>query len=280
VTAMAELIERAAPAGGSLAAQAGPGDRDGAGSPVVRLGDGPGLTVLVPDGTGTLAAYQALREALAGRTALAGLIAIDRAEYLATGSKTLIDVIAAGYTEALIQAGCQRPRLVGHGFGGIVAAEVARQLAEAGTPVGSLLVIAAAPAPAAAADDWLAECLFWRELGLGAEAEARRSCSPAERFRQLAELAPGVPLEAAREVFQHSSQAAAVHELLPYAGDITLVRPQPSPWWPSLRADLASYWTECCLGDLEIVDLACPDTGCVRTAATDLANLVTRDHAR
>ena len=277
VAAMAELIERAPPPPEFAAGQEGTGS---AGSPVVRLGDGPGLTVLVHDGTGTLAACQALREALRGSTALAGLVVTDRAAYLATASKTLVDGIAADYARALTAVGCQRPWLVGHGFGGIVAAELARQLAEAGTPPGGLMVIAAAPPPPSVADDWIAERLFWRELGIGAEAEALRSCSPQERFQRLADLAPGVPLAEASEVFQHSMQAAAVHELLPYAGDITLVRPQPSPWWPSLGDELAAYWGESCLGDLEIVELAYPDPGCVRAAAPVLADVLARHHAR
>jgi len=247
------------------------------GSPVVRLGDGPGLTVLVHDGTGTLAAYGPLAEALDGKTGLIGLLMSDRDAYLGTAADALIDQIAAVYTKALLSDGADQLRLVGHGFGGILAAELARQLGEAGLAVTGLTVIAAAPPPWPAADEQLAERLFWRELGAGEPPGPRLR---EERFAALAGLAPESRLEETYEVFQHSMRAAAAHLLLPYAGDITLIRPVPGSWWPSLPQDMAAYWSDVCLGDLDIVDLARDDAGFIRTAAPVLPDLIAGRHAR
>jgi pyochelin synthetase len=271
-----------------------------ASSPLIHLSDGPGLTVLVHDGTGTLAAYEPLLEALRGSTALAGLAVPDHAVYLAIASGALIDEVSAWYTKILISSGADQVSLAGHGFGGILAAEIARQLGEGGLRVTRLTVIAAPPPPWPAADGQLAEFLFWRELGIGdALAAAPPQCPPdgqeggpgplhwatssqprERRLRDLAGFAPHMPLEAAHEVFEHSMKAAAVHQLLPYAGDLTLIRPQPSAWWPSLRQEMAAYWGEVCLGELEVIDLPYSDAGFVRDAAPVLPGLIAGRHAR
>jgi pyochelin synthetase len=268
-----------------------------AAGPVVHLGDGPPRTVLVHDATGTLAAYEPVIRALDGMAGLAGLVVPDRASYLGRASDALVDEVAAVYAKALISAGADQLRLVGHGFGGILAAELARQLGEAGVRIARLTVVASAAPAWPVADDRLAEFLFWRELGAGtafvAPDGAAGAAEPSletlletlgsrprdERFKDLAGFAPGVPIEAAYELYEHSMRAAAAHELLPYAGDMRLIRPRPGAWWPSLPRDMAAYWGEVCLGDLEIIDLACGDAGFVRDAAPVLADLIAGRHA-
>ena len=300
-------------------------------SPLVPLGDGPGLTAFVHDGTGTLTAYQPLLDALAGRTGLAGLVVLDPERYLGVGAGSLLDQVAVEYVQALRSAGHPRLQLVGHHTGGILAAELARQLAEVGVMVDRLVVVAAAPT-ADGADGVLAEVRFWAELGLdaalldpaaagggavvlGPAADGDRAAllgpaadrhgaaaldpgvggdgangdlaavlerlrsEPVEaRFERLAGLVPGVRLEDAYRVFRHSAAAAASPQLLPYAGDVTLVRPRLLPGGGSLPGtaghDLEAYWREVCLGDLEVVEVDGDELHCVQQAAPVLADLL------
>ncbi len=218
--------------------------------------------MLVHDGTGTLAVYQPLLDAAGNRMRLAGLAVPDPDAYLMISADTLVDEVAASYVQVLRAAGEEGLQLAGQGFGGILAAEVARQLAEAGVGVGRLVVVAAAPPAWPPEDDLTAELMFWRELGitpaqLMSSGQAALRAEPREdRFARLAPLVPGVRAEEAYEVFLHSMEAAAAHQLLPYAGDIVLVLPPPDPGWPPRTGDVTAYWRDACLGDLTFVDLA------------------------
>ncbi|KAA2265804.1 amino acid adenylation domain-containing protein [Solihabitans fulvus] len=213
-------------------------------SSLVPLGPGTGTVVVVHDGTGTLAAYRPLLERLDG-AALAGLVVADPDRYLGTVPTALLDQVAAEYTQALRAAGHDRLRLVGHGFGGILAAELARQLTEVGVRVERLVVVATEPPGPSGDGD--APSLLRREFG--------------------AEPPADVELDVALEVFRHST-AAAAQPLLPYAGDITLVRPRTA------GPQLTAYWAEICLGDLEIVDVDATAGDCLLAATQALAELL------
>jgi pyochelin synthetase len=281
-----EICQRPAGTAGTAAAPAA--------SPLVRLGDGPGLTVLVHDGSGTLAAFRPVADCLAGRTALIGLAVPDQAAYLALPAGDVIEEVAAAYTRALTSAGHRALRLVGSGLGGVFAAEVARQLAEVGAAVETLVVVAAPPAGRGGTDEETAELAFWQQLGIGpaslrsgslqadepaadpAQMLALLRSEPREdRFSALAGLVAGVNLEEAYEVFLHSTDAVAQHEPLPYAGDMTLIAPAASSRSPSPPGELAASWSEACLGDLRVIEVGYSRAGYLGDVAPLLPGLLT-----
>jgi pyochelin synthetase len=202
------------------------------GSPLVTLaeGDGP-ATVFVHDGTGTVDGYAPLYPALAGRP-VAGLVVTEAEEYLAIPAASLLDRVAARYARAVLDAGYDRLSLVGWHAGGVLAAEVARQLTELGVRVERLVVVAAGPP------------------------------------------APGTGDESAGRLFAHSLAATDAAELLPYVGDITLVRPRDGGCWPAPPDQVAAYWGDACLGELEVVDVDGDHLDCLAAAAPVVAGQV------
>jgi pyochelin synthetase len=273
---VASLAERitADTARSAPAATAGDGP-----SPLVELGEGDGpATVLVHDATGGLSGYRPLLDLLGYGVRVAGFQVPEPAAYLDRDPGSLVEDIAGEYARALIAAGHTRLRLVGQHFGGIVAAEVARQLTEVGVRVERLVVVAA-PAPAVD-DELLAEYLLYRAVGVDPESlgftagaqfpDALRTESRAARFARL----PQRPWEREFQVFRHSWAAAGL-ELLPYAGDVTVVRPAADlPPWPALPATMAAYWQDVCLGDLDVIDVPVDYFGCLAEAAPLLSSLL------
>lgn len=263
-------------------------------SPLVTLGVGSGSTVvLVHDATGTVAGYRPLLDLLGFGVPVAAVEVADRASYLRTDSGSLVEQVAGGYARALVAAGYDRLQLVGHHFGGILAAEVARQLVEVGVRVDRLVVIASLAAPWPDGDDLRLEYLFYRAMGVDAESlgfpaaggvlaaeaagqEALRVLRTGSREARLARAAgAGGQLAEAFEIFRHSCRAAEA-PLLPYAGDITIVRPKPGrPPWPALAQDMAAYWSDVCLGDLATIDVAGDYFTCTSEAAPLLSGLLT-----
>jgi pyochelin synthetase len=258
---------------GAARSAAAPVSASAAGSPLVVLADGDGpATVFVHDGTGGVEAYGVLHEALAGRP-LAGLVVTTPEDYLATPAGSLVDRVAAGYTRAVRDAGHDRVRLVGWHCGGVLAAEVARQLTEVGVTVDRLVVIAAGPAPELG-DELFAEYTFYREAGIdptevGFPAPWR---PPPEELRRQprAERLAALGGDAARayELFAHTLRAAEAAELLPYVGDITLVQPRGG------SPELVAYWQDACLGELEIVEVDGDYADCLAAASAVVAGEV------
>ena len=189
-------------------------------SPLVPLGSG--RVVVVHDGTGTLAAYGPLLAGLDGAS-LAGLVVADPDRYLETPAAVLLDQVAAEYVQALRSAGAEELHLVGCGFGGVLATEMARQLAETGVRVDRLVVVAS-DVPRAEPD----------------AAELAGLVLPAD-----------ADVEIAHELYRHSLAAAAAEPPLPYAGDLTLVRPAGA------GRGLTDYWVDACLG--EVTEVAVED---------------------
>jgi pyochelin synthetase len=166
----AHLREAAEPQGGAARPQA---------SPLVHLGgacEGGPLCVLVHDGSGTLASYDALLKELAGRARLAGLVVNQTEAYLGLQAAVLVERTAGDYGRALLAENPGRLHLVGYGSGGILALEVARQLAEAGADVAGVTAAAGFAVPYLVDDDLLVEYLFLR----GAKADPARLGYPAE----------------------------------------------------------------------------------------------------
>ncbi|MBP2472794.1 pyochelin synthetase [Crossiella equi] len=155
---------RAAPAGTGTA---------GGGVRLVELlpGTGPAL-VFVHDGSGTLAPYRDLVEALRRRGhpgPVLGLEPESARAYTAIPSEVLLPRLAADYARALTAAGHTRVTVAGYCLGGLLATELARTLAEGGTEVEHLSVVSCRRMPYLVEDPVLLEYAF--ALLLGADSE-------------------------------------------------------------------------------------------------------------
>lgn len=303
-----------------------------AASPLVHLGGTGDQTprVLTHDASGTLASYEALLGPLAERGPLFGLVVSESDEYLALQPSVLVERLAGDYARRLRADGHDRVRLVGYHAGGILAAEVARHLAESGALVEDLTLVAADPIRCVIDDELLTEYLFARgagidpvRLGFPAEVALARALDSIRRdspdrvpdgrlvtlggdtelesvawcFRRLAArssedrlaaigravVAPGSPSSATGQVsalynvFRHSLHAFTVHDVSPYAGDMTLLRPQvASPVWRSLLGDTTGFWETLCLGELRVLDTPEDVWRCLRAPnATPVVELLT-----
>ncbi|WP_280507043.1 non-ribosomal peptide synthetase [Nocardia flavorosea] len=129
-------------------------------------GHGNGTWVLVHGGTGTLSPYDALlphlRQAHPGP--LLGLEVADPAKYLDLPADTVITRQAADYAKELVEHD-RRFRIIGYSVGGLLAAEVARNLTEAGATVDELTVIGSYQPPAVH-DELVTEYVFAQSLGI------------------------------------------------------------------------------------------------------------------
>jgi pyochelin synthetase len=260
---------------------------DFGGSPVVemRSPSGERPVVLVHGPQGTLDGYGAA----AGAGDL-GLVLSDPASYVAAAPDGLIERVAGAYAHRLRAEGHDGVHLVGYRLGAVLAVEVARQLAEAGGVVTGVTVIASYPPPYVVEDELLAEYLYAVELGVNpaelgypAAGEVARQVAAVrvgnpvlvpdgsltwgelgevtqdDRLGALAEavaaLGTANPGDVAERfpVFRQSLRAAGGHEVAPYFGDITLLRPADED--PATRADMTAFWQEVCLGDLRVVDI-------------------------
>src|ERR671925_506244 len=122
-------------------------------SPLVpRGGWGEGAAlVLVHGADGTIGPLEELVPELTERARIVTLTVADAAAYLALDPSVLVERTAADYARLLLDDGLSHVHLVGAGFGGLLAAEVARQLAETGADVEGVTVVAARPPPPDAA---------------------------------------------------------------------------------------------------------------------------------
>ncbi|UCM87043.1 non-ribosomal peptide synthetase [Streptomyces marincola] len=141
-------------------------------SPIVVLDEpaqGP-VTVLVHAGTGTLLPYRPLITELrgrpGGRTGLLGLEIPELDAFLGADPAGLIDRIAARYARALLDAGHTAFDIVGYCVGGVIATEVARNLAESGAEVRSLTVISSHSPTFRIDDELLSEYSFALMMGM------------------------------------------------------------------------------------------------------------------
>lgn len=137
---------------------------------VRSLGGAPGhdsgAWVLVHGGTGTLAPYNALLPHLrsAHPGPLLGLEVADPGRYLNLPADTVIDRQAADYARELLEHE-RRFRIIGYSVGGLLAAEIARNLTEAGATVDELTVIGSYQPPAVH-DELLVEYIFAQAIGV------------------------------------------------------------------------------------------------------------------
>ncbi|WP_280312929.1 thioesterase domain-containing protein, partial [Nocardia abscessus] len=138
-----------------------------------------GTWVLVHGGTGTLTPYNALLPHLraAHPGPLIGLEVSDPGRYLDLPAQTVITRQAADYATELVEHD-RRFRIIGYSVGGLLAAEIARTLTEAGATVDELTVIGSYQPPAVH-DELMVEYIFAQAVGVDpvavgfpAEAEA------------------------------------------------------------------------------------------------------------
>lgn len=142
------------------------GDRS-AQDPLVLLSDAPGeaADVLVHDGVGTLSAYRHLIEVWSSDEALLGLEQTVDTD-VSDPTDGLIERRAREYTDRLLASGHERFNIVGYCMGGLVALEIARQLADAGATVESLSIVSSYALPQTIEDDVVLEYVFAKLLRL------------------------------------------------------------------------------------------------------------------
>ncbi|OMI35639.1 non-ribosomal peptide synthetase [Streptomyces sparsogenes] len=156
----------------------GPEDAPAAGAvrtdPVIplhgtRSADEP-TTVLVHAGTATIMPYRALiteiRRRSPGLAEVVGVEVPDLQRFLAASPQGLIEQMAADYARALTADGRRRFHVVGYCLGGLIATEVARNLAESGAEVESLTVISSHSPRFRLDDELLAEYSFAVMMGI------------------------------------------------------------------------------------------------------------------
>ncbi|MEU3914329.1 amino acid adenylation domain-containing protein [Streptomyces sp. NPDC029721] len=70
---------------------------------------------------------------------------------------------------------------------------------------------------------------------------------------------------ALHRVFEHTVEAVTHYDPLPYAGDITFLRPlEPTHFIPGFQDDMTGFWRNLCLGDLEVVDVPGDHFSCIQ----------------
>ncbi|HEU4421787.1 MAG TPA: amino acid adenylation domain-containing protein, partial [Pilimelia sp.] len=187
----------------------------------VRDGDGV-VNVLVHDARGSLSAYDGLVGALAGP-----VVGIPAA---GIGDDVDLRHLAAAYARRVTAAGHDKPHIIGYGVAATLAMEVARVVAESGTPVAGLTVVAPRRPTGPVTDEVVAR-LFALESGVG-DGPAGGGVDGRDTFRRIAE-------------------ATARHEPTLYAGDITVLRDGPVD-----GDDPYGFWEDIALGDVQVTDLA------------------------
>ncbi|MFF0224261.1 amino acid adenylation domain-containing protein [Streptomyces sp. NPDC004629] len=163
---------------GFLRGLAGPEDTPASGAvrtdPVIHLhgarsADEP-TTVLVHAGTATIMPYRALiteiRRRSPGLAEVVGVEVPDLNGFLAAPPEGLIEQVASDYARALTANGQSRFHVVGYCLGGLIATEVARNLAESGAAVESLTVISSHSPRFRLDDELLAEYSFAVMMGI------------------------------------------------------------------------------------------------------------------
>jgi pyochelin synthetase len=189
----------------------------------------------------------------------------DEADYLGVDSGVLIGRQAAHYA-SLVTAQTDRPvSVLGVDFGGLLAVEVARYLAEAGIPVADVTVVLSAPYPHSDGGQADRE-VFARSVGKAAPAVTPPGSPDAaadqpEDELWLAQLSAALGLETGQlrsrhQMYLHSIRAQEGHRVTSYAGDITLLIAFDPGGWPHQAPGVEEFWREVCLGELHVVHAA------------------------
>ncbi|MEE1760799.1 amino acid adenylation domain-containing protein [Streptomyces sp. SP18BB07] len=228
------------------ATEADPAARASSLIPLAGSGAGP-VRLLVHDGSGTLAPYHALIAELGTQAPLFGIAVPDGDRCLDLAAPDLVEELAGGYAREVRAAGFDGVEIIGHGLGGPIALELARALSEADVTVRRLTLVSGHRTPSPPHDDLVGDHAFPRTT----------SADPAVLARIL--------------------DAVAQYDPLPYAGDITFLRPvEPTPGVPGPADDTSAFWRGMCLGAVTVVDVPGDHFSCLqRPHVTGLADALT-----
>lgn len=152
-------------------------DEPGVGSPLVYLGAGQGFTpateiaVCVHDGSGGLAPYDQLVPHLRDVAVpdLYGLRRVPADGYSQIAPPDLFTTLAARYSAAIVALAPAKVHLLGYCMGGLLAAEIAKCLEEAGIEVGTVTVVSSYRVPMDVEDDDILDYCFAQILGVAPE---------------------------------------------------------------------------------------------------------------
>ncbi|WP_228447064.1 non-ribosomal peptide synthetase [Streptomyces paludis] len=265
--------------------------------PLAGSGAGP-VRLLVHDGSGTLGPYQALIGELGADTTLLGLAASGSERYLGPAAPDLIEELALGYAREVRAAGHDSVEIIGYCLGGPIALELGRALGEADVTVRRLTLVSSYRVPCLPHDDLTVDYAFARTMGADPAAFDRPAEAPAvpaegatgrlagdeplepvpARFHALGQrdaaerreelhraLGDPVQVAARHAVFARILEAVTRYEPLPYAGDITFLRPvEPAHIIPGTRDDTSDFWRGVCLGEMTVADVPGDHFSCLQ----------------
>ncbi|GIJ42518.1 non-ribosomal peptide synthetase [Micromonospora andamanensis] len=222
-------------------------------SPLVRFGDGESdpAVVLVHDATGKLYNFVSLTNLIEPGRKILGLTAGDADTYLRSDPEQLLHRRVAAYARLVRTERPNAVQVVGYGATALLAVEVARELAEAGTRVDQVVLVDPYRISGEVSDAAL-EYLFARELGvpptragfpdtLAELADHTFMTSSAERIAAMgAAVEIGTDITVARryEIFRATVAALREHELRPCGLPLTVVGSAPDPELGGLAAEL------------------------------------------
>ncbi|RUP03633.1 MAG: amino acid adenylation domain-containing protein [Mycobacterium sp.] len=160
------------------AADCSPGASTPVASPLVYLGAGQGfckggeIAVLVHDGSGGLAPYDELVPHLRASEQVPDLYGLRRVPgdgYSQIPPAELFTTLAARYSEPVVALAPEKVHLLGYCMGGLLAAEIAKRLEEAGIVVETVTVVSSYRVPMDVEDDDILDYCFAQILGVPPE---------------------------------------------------------------------------------------------------------------
>ncbi|SON60304.1 Phenyloxazoline synthase MbtB [Mycobacterium simulans] len=242
----------------------GAGIGAGIGSPLVYLGTGQGFTpateiaICVHDGSGGLAPYEQLvprlRDSGTGLPELYGLQRIPGDGYSGIEPAELFTTLAARYSARIVALSPSKVHLLGYCMGGLLSAEIAKCLEEAGIEVGTVTVVSSYRVPMDVEDDDVLDYCFAQILGVqpevlgmqvdddavrGAFTRARERYAdviPAGALRSMAEPVLAACLERSAEAGDPRLKLLAESGALGQSWDVESLRELRSIFVHSLRA--------------------------------------------
>lgn len=214
-------------------------------SPLVHLGHGTAdpVVVLVHDGTGKFYNFAALPNLLDPDRKVLGLTAGDAETYLRTEPELLLERRAAAYARFVRTERPGRVQVAGYGATAVLALELAREIAAAGTEVDKVVLVDPYRLSDLARDDAELEYLFAKEIGVAPAAVGFPptlaqvaghpwSTTSAERIAAigaLVEIATDLTTAKRYDIFRATVDALRGYRVQPYDGPVVVVGSAPEP---------------------------------------------------
>lgn len=194
-------------------------------SPLVYLGAGQGfstggeIAVLVHDGSGGLAPYDELVPYLQARGRVPELYGLRRVPgdgYSQIPPAELFTTLAARYSEPVVDLAPEKVHLLGYCMGGLLAAEIAKRLEEAGIAVETVTVVSSYRVPMDVEDDDILDYCFAQilrvppeVLGMHVDEDAVRGAFTRARSRYADVIPAGALRSVAEPVLAECLQRSA-----------------------------------------------------------------------